>query len=72
MPQLRPTDKDLDLQLVLIHEDGNEERECFIGVIVHPQVGVADLEEEVVPGRGPVEDHQVAPLDLQDSCEKLR
>ena len=72
MPQLRPTDKDLDLEPILVHEDRNEEGESFIEVIVHPQVGVADLEEEVVPGRGPVEDHQVAPLDLQDPCGKQR
>ena len=72
MPQLRPTDKDLDLELVLVHEDGDEEGECFIKVIVHPQVGVADLEEEVVPGGGPVEDHQVAPVDLQDPCGEQR
>ena len=67
MPQFWPADKYLDLQSPLVQEDWNQEGECVIDVIHHPQVRGANLEEEVVSSCGPLEDDQVAPRDLQDT-----
>ena len=68
MPQLLATDENLYLGTGFVHEDGDQEGEKVIEVILHPQVGRAHLEEQVVASGRAEEDHKFAPSDLQDSC----
>ena len=72
MPQLLATDENLDFGTSPVHEDRDEEIKKVIKIILHPQVSVADLEIQVVASGRPIEDHKLAPLDLQDSCTSGR
>ena len=68
VPQFLTADKNLDLGMGFVHEDGDEEGEKVIQVVLHPQVGWPHLEEQIVASRRTEEDDKFASSDVQDTC----